>query len=173
MYRIRRLLLEAILLAAVITTPHMRAQPVSDGRSLIFYFDLSSMSKDDQTRAISAAEMLIQRNAKAGNRMAVMVSGGTNQVEAKQGFTNDRDRVLEAVRHIADHPAGSVDANRVASMTAAMNVSEPIPGRKALFYFAGGVSPAPGQAEMQSLRDRVANSQVVVYAIDTRETPAR
>jgi hypothetical protein len=173
MDQIRRLLLRAILLAAVITTPHMRAQPVLDGRNLIFYFDLPTMSKDDQTRAVSAAEMLIQRNAKAEDRLAVMVFDGTNEAAVKQDFTYDRNRVLEAVRHIVDNPAGSVNTNRLASMTAAMNIAEPVPGRKALLYFASRIGPAPSQAELKSLRDRAANSQVAVYAIDTGETPPR
>jgi hypothetical protein len=173
MDQIRRLLLRAILLAAVITTPHMRAQPMLDGRNLIFYFDLSTMSKDDQTRAVSAAEMLIQRNAKAEDRLAVMMFDGTNEVAVTQDFTYDPTRVLEAVRHIVDHPAGSVNTDRLASMTAATNIAEPVPGRKALFYFAGRIGPAPSQAELKPLRDRAANSRVAVYAIDTGETPAR
>jgi hypothetical protein len=111
MYQARRFLLEAILLATVIATPHVYAQPVLDSRSLIFYFDISTMSKADQTRAISAAEMLIQRNARAEDRLAVTVFDGTNKVAVQQEFTNDRNRVLAAVRRIADSPAGSVNAN--------------------------------------------------------------
>jgi hypothetical protein len=156
----------------VIATPRVYAQPVLDSRSLIYYFDISTMSKDHQTRAISAAEMLIQRNARADDRLAVMVFGGTNEVAVQQEFTNDRNRVLAVVRRIADSPAGSVNANRFSSMSAAMNIAEPIPGRKALFYFASMVGPTLSQAELKSLRDRAAQSQVEVYAIDTG-TPTR
>jgi hypothetical protein len=172
MYQARRFLLEAILLATVIATPHVYAQPVLDSRSLIFYFDISTMSKADQTRAISAAEMLIQRNARAEDRLAVTVFDGTNKVAVQQEFTNDRNRVLAAVRRIADSPAGSVNANRLASMSAAINLAEPIPGRKALLYFASMVGPTLSQAELKSLRDRAAKSQMEVYAIDAG-TPTR
>jgi hypothetical protein len=58
-------------------------------------------------------------------------------------------------------------------MTAAMNLAEPVAGKKALFYFAGRIGAAPSQAELKSLRERTSNSQVAVYAIDTGETAAR
>jgi len=58
-------------------------------------------------------------------------------------------------------------------MTAAMNLAEPVAGKKALFYFAGRIGAAPSQAELKSLRERASNSQVAVYAIDTGETAAR
>lgn len=150
----------------------MPAQPIASGRNLIFYFDISTMSKDDQTRVISAAEMFIQRNVNVEDRLAVMV-GGANEVAVKQDFTNNRDRFLEAVRHIADNQAGGGNANRSTSIAAAMKLAEPLPGRKALLYFAGTVGPAPSQAEMKSLREEAANLQVAVYMIDAGGTPAR
>jgi hypothetical protein len=87
-------------------------------------------------------------------------SGGTAD------FTYDRNR-SEAVRHIVDNAAGSVNTNRSASMTAAMNIAEPVAGRKALFYFAGRIGRRAEPSRVEILRERAANAQVAVYAIDT------
>src|SRR6185503_781615 len=50
------------------------AQFAPDARNLNLYFDTSAMSKDDQTRAVSAAEMIIQRNKTAKSRFQLWCS---------------------------------------------------------------------------------------------------
>src|SRR5215471_4941380 len=102
MVHIRRFLLAATLLAPVIL-----AQSASDGRNLFFYFDISTLSKDDQATAISAAEKFVQRQAAANDRIAVLVYGG-GKAAVKQDLTSDRDRALHALHHIADGPAQNV-----------------------------------------------------------------
>lgn len=161
---------KALLLFAV-GVANVCAQPASDGRSLIFYFDAASMSKEDRTRAISAAETYIQRNTQAQDRVGVMVSSADG-VAVRQDLTTDRNRVLEAVRRVADNPAGSGGQIRPAEMNRVMNFLEPMAGAKAVVCFTAGSGPAADDAGMKPLRDRAANSQVKIYFIDTRGVPA-
>ena len=90
MFHIRRFLLNAILFATVITAPRVSAQPALGDRNIIFYFDISNMSEDLQARAVSMAEMLIQRKVRPEDRMAVMVSEGAGKVTVKQDLTKDQ-----------------------------------------------------------------------------------
>ena len=172
MFHIRRFLLNAILFATVITAPRVSAQPALGDRNIIFYFDISNMSKDLQASAVSTAEMLIQRKVKPEDRMAVMVSEGAGKVTVKQDLTKDHKRVLETVRHIVDNPAGNGNGNSLAPITAVLSLAEAIPGEKTLFYFARTVDPTPSQAEWKSLRDRAADSRIALYIIDTPSAPA-
>ena len=68
-------------------------------RYLILFFDNSTMSMNDQAQARAAALKFLDRNAGANRYIAVVNFGGTLHVA--QNFTNDADRLKQAVRNLS------------------------------------------------------------------------
>lgn len=67
-----------------------------DRRLLVLYFDLASMSPQDQIRAREAAERFVREKMSPVDLVSIMVFSG--QLQVLQEFTDDRDRLLEVLR---------------------------------------------------------------------------
>ena len=68
-------------------------------RYLILFFDNSTMSMNDQAQARAAALKFLDGNAGGNRYIAVVNFGGTLHVA--QNFTNDADRLKQAVRNLS------------------------------------------------------------------------
>ncbi len=102
--------------------------------------DLTAMTSDEQSRARQSAIDFIHRGMSADDVEAI-----TNQMRGKvaiaQDFTNDQVVLESAILKLSagDGDTSVARADRVvSSMETAANLLAPLPGKKALVYFATG-----------------------------------
>jgi VWFA-related protein len=76
--------------------PEVRAHAVLDHRFIVLFFDLTAMQPDELLRAQRGAEQYLREQISPADLVAVVTYG--NQLKISAHFTNDRDRLLSAVR---------------------------------------------------------------------------
>jgi VWFA-related protein len=140
-------------------------------RSLVFFFDFSSMSTADQVRAQDAAVSFAMKNVAPSDVVAVMTF--TSELKVVQDFSPDRVVLGVTLGKIVPAPASAaIGINAVDSSLRAIQdaakILEATPGTKQLIYFSNGVTKAgvDNQAQLEASINAAARAQVQIYPID-------
>jgi VWFA-related protein len=168
------------------------AQGVPQKKYLVLFFDNSTMSPTEQTRARQAAAKFVEKTASEDRLMAVADYGG--MLRLTQNFTAKGEDLSKAVAGIkfsavqANAPGGQ--RQEIASLSrptmgdAATNFAarsmllairnlarnlRSIPGRKTLVLFSAGFPTTPDRLpELRATIDAANKSNVAIYPVDVR-----
>jgi VWFA-related protein len=103
--------------------PEVRAHPILDHRFIVLFFDLTAMQPDELMRAQRGAEQYLREQISPADLVAVVTYG--NQLKIPSHFTNDRDRLMSAVRALrSGKDAQLADMAEAAPQAGEDNVSE-------------------------------------------------
>ena len=160
-------------LASPSTTGIIRYQ---DRRLVVLFFDLTTMSSDDQARVRTTAVNFIQNDLKPADLVAVMLAGDDPGVEVVQDFTDSPDVLRAAVQRVSASGSGSVSTDaggidaRLAKIETAAKMLGGFPEKKALMYFSSGItqSGAENQAQLLQVINMAKRANVAIYPIDAR-----
>ncbi len=176
------------------------AEPVkpsfSDRRALALFFDFAGMPPADQIRAREAAIKFISTQLTAADLVGLYTFSST--LKTVVDFTDDRARLIRAVQafrsmDLADDPASNANSDDAESANAELAADEAefnvfntdrrlgaledlvnqlakIPEKKAVIYFASGVSKTgvENQSQLQATVNAAVKANVSFYPIDTR-----
>ncbi|MEN6601014.1 MAG: VWA domain-containing protein [Bryobacteraceae bacterium] len=169
-----------------------------DRRLLVMFFDLTSMPATDQIRAQKAALKFLDSQMTASDMMAVMTF--SSDLKVLQDFTNDRDALIRTIKGInigegsdmavngatsgdetaADtgdaYTADDTEFNifntdrKLAAIETASRMLSSLPEKKALIYFASGMTKTgvDNEAQMRATVNAAIRSNVSLYPIDAR-----
>jgi VWFA-related protein len=166
-------------------------------RLLVFYLDFSSMGIPEQLRAQEAAQEYLDKQITKDDMVAILLY--TSMLQVKTDFTNDRD-VLDGIikslpigemsemadladtgdennedtgaAFVADETEFNIfnTDQKLAAIEKASRMLAALPEKKALLYFAGGVSKTgvDNQAQLEASINAAVKANVAIYPIDTR-----
>jgi VWFA-related protein len=168
-----------------------------DRRLLVMFFDMSSMPIQDQIRAQTAAQKFLKTQMQPSDLMAVMTFA--NSLEVKQDFTDDKDELQKTVKGLTvgegsefavDGSTGADDEadngaayqqddtefnifntdRKLAALESAARMLGSLPEKKALVYFASGVSKTgiDNEAQLRATINAAIRNNVSFYPIDAR-----
>jgi VWFA-related protein len=166
-----------------------------DRRLLLLYFDLAGMPVTDQIRARQAAEKFVETQMTESDKVAVMAY--STALEVLQDFTGDRDQLLKTVRELSVGETGMANGStgdssepdtgaaytqddtefnifntdrKLAALTAAVKMVSSLTERKALVYFASGMTQTgvDNQAQLRSTINAAVRANVSFYPVDAR-----
>jgi VWFA-related protein len=163
-----------------------------DRRLVVLYFDMTAMGGNDSMRTFSAAQRFIG-TMDPSVLMAVMVFQG-GAVRVKTDFTDDRARLDEVLLRLIygddldgdgfpDNPEtgtafGQDDAEfnifntdrQLSALQTAMSMLRPLPERKTLVYFSGGLrlNGTDNHAQLRATTNAALRANVSIHAIDAR-----
>jgi VWFA-related protein len=166
-------------------------------RLLVFFFDFSSMQMPEQLRAQEAAQEYLDKRITKDDMVAVLLY--TSMLQVKTDFTNDRDVLTDIVKGLpigemsemadladtgdengedtgAAFVADETEFNifntdqKLAAIEKASRMLAALPEKKALLYFAGGLSKTgvDNQAQLEASINAAVKANVAIYPIDTR-----
>jgi VWFA-related protein len=166
-------------------------------RLLVFFFDFSSMGVPEQLRAQEAAREYLDKKITKDDMVCVLLY--TSMLQVKTDFTNDRDILADIVKGLpigemtemadladtgdengedtgAAFVADETEFNifntdqKLAAIEKASRMLAPLPEKKALLYFAGGVSKTgvDNQAQLEASINAAVKANVAIFPIDTR-----
>lgn len=168
----------------------------SDRRALALFFDFAGMPPADQIRAREAAIKFISTQLTAADLVGLYTFSST--LKTVVDFTDDRPRLIRAVQafgstDLSDDPASDANSDdpdaanaELAADEAEFNVFNTdrrlgaledlvdqlakIPEKKAVIYFASGVSKTgvENQSQLQATVNAAVKANVSFYPIDTR-----
>ncbi len=168
-----------------------------DRRLLVMLFDMSSMPIQDQIRAQTAALKFIKSQMTQSDLMAIMTF--SNDLKVVQDFTDDRDLLNNTIKKLtigegsdlagdastgADDESDNGDAytaddtefnifntdRKLAALESAARMLGSLSEKKALVYFASGVSKtgAENEAQLRATINAAIRNNVSFYPIDAR-----
>ena len=168
-----------------------------DRRLLVMFFDMTCMPIQDQLRAQTAAQKFLKTQMKPSDLMAVMTF--SNELKVLQDFTDDRDALQKVVKGLAigegsdlavdgstgaDNEADTGDAytaddtefnifntdRKLAALESAARMLGSLPEKKALVYFASGVSKTgvDNEAQLRATVNAAIRNNVSFFPIDAR-----
>ncbi|HEY2844571.1 MAG TPA: VWA domain-containing protein, partial [Bryobacteraceae bacterium] len=167
-----------------------------DKRLVALFFDFSNMPQEDQLRARDAAVDFITKQMTSSDLVSIMAYG--NRFDVLEDFTADRDRLLSRLQKmatgegagLADVAATSADptddsGNFVADdtefnvfntdrkLTALEDATKklaPYPEKKALIYFASGLTLTglENQSQLRATVNSAVRANVSFYPVDAR-----
>ena len=138
-----------------------------DKRLLVLFFDFSSMQPQEQIRAQQSAMKFLNEQMTPSDMVSIMTLGASVQVACD--FTNDRDRLTQAIRGFRigqaselaiEADTGDVNSSeytgaafvadetefnifntdrKLAGLESAVRMLAPLPEKKALIYFSSGI----------------------------------
>ncbi len=166
-------------------------------RLLVFYFDFSSMGVPEQLRAQDAATEYLNKQITKDDLVAILLY--TSTVQVLTDFTADRDVLSAIVKGLPigemSELAGLADTGddnnedtgaafvadetefnifntdqKLAAIEQAARMLSSLPEKKALIYFAAGVSKTgiDNQAQLEATINSAVKSNVAIYPIDAR-----
>jgi VWFA-related protein len=165
-------------------------------RLLVLYFDMTTMSPEDQQRALTAAEKFVRTQLTAADLVSIMrYSGGS--VDVLQDFSADRNHLLSILETLivgegqglsgAVDDASSADTgaafgqddsefnifNTDRQLSALQTAARMLAGmneKKALIYFASGLrlNGIDNQAQLHATVDAAVRAGVTFWPIDAR-----
>jgi VWFA-related protein len=166
-------------------------------RLMVFFFDFSSMGMPEQLRAQEAAQEYLDNKITKDDVVAILLYASTLTV--KTDFTSDRNLLSDIIKSLpigemaemADlADTGDDDAEdtgsafvadetefnifntdqKLAAIEKAARMLAALPEKKALLYFAGGVSKTgvDNQAQLEASINAAVKANVSIYPIDTR-----
>jgi len=166
-----------------------------DSRLLVLYFDFQGMPTDDQIRAQDGARKFLTTQMTEADRVAIM--SYTGQLRVLHDFTTDRDALIKVVNGVVVGEASEM-ANTVSDESAedtgaaytaddsefnifntdrqltalgdAVKMLSSLPEKKALVYFASGISRngIDNDAQLRATINAALRSNVAIYSTDTR-----
>ncbi|MBI1899092.1 MAG: VWA domain-containing protein [Acidobacteria bacterium] len=166
-----------------------------DRRLLVLFFDQAGMPVADQMRAQQAALRFVNTRLTASDLVAVMVYATTLKV--LQDFTGDRDQLAAVIRGLAIGETGMENGateaeneadtgaaytqddsefnifntdRKLAALETAVRMLGSLAEKKALVYFASGMSRTgvDNQAQLRSTINAAIRSNVAFYPVDAR-----
>jgi VWFA-related protein len=168
-----------------------------DRRLLVMFFDLTSMPIQDQIRAQNAAQKFIKAQMQPSDLMAIMTF--SSNLDVKQDFTDDRDALQKTVKGLtigegsdlavdgstgadneedtgAAYTADDTEFNifntdrKLAALESAARMLGSLSEKKALVYFASGVSKTgvENEAQLRATINAAIRNNVAFYPIDAR-----
>jgi VWFA-related protein len=168
-----------------------------DRRLMVMFFDMTSMPVQDQVRAQTAALKFIKSQMTASDLMAIM--SFTSDLKVLQDFTDDRDLLNGTIKKLtlgegsdlagdastgADNESDNGDAytaddtefnifntdRKLAALESAARMLGSLSEKKALVYFASGVSKtgADNEAQLRATINAAIRNNVSFYPIDAR-----
>ncbi|MBY0503496.1 MAG: VWA domain-containing protein [Bryobacteraceae bacterium] len=168
----------------------------SDRRALALFFDFAGMPPIDQVRARDAAIKFLSTQLTAADLVGLYTFSST--LKTVVDFTDDRQRLIRAVQSfrstdLADDFASNANADdpdsanaelaadeaefnvfntdrRLGALEDLVNQLAKIPEKKAVIYFASGVSKTgvENQSQLQATVNAAVKGNVSFYPIDTR-----
>jgi len=166
-------------------------------RLLVFFFDFSSMQMPEQLRAQEAAQEYLDKRITKDDMVAILLY--TSMLQVKTDFTNDHDVLADIVKGLpigemsemadladtgdengedtgAAFVADETEFNifntdqKLAAIEKASRMLAALPEKKALLYFAGGLSKTgvDNQAQLEASINAAVKANVAIYPIDTR-----
>jgi len=166
-----------------------------DRRLLVMFFDLIGMPIQDQIRAQASAQKFLKTQMTPSDLMAVMTF--SNDLNVLEDFTNDRDELSKVIKGLTIGE-GSDMANQtsddstedtgaaftqddtefnifntdrqLAALESAVKMLGSLPEKKALVYFASGMSRTgvDNEAQLRATINAAIRSNVSFYPIDAR-----
>ena len=182
--------------AVTIEEPEPAKPSFSDRRALALFFDFAGMPPADQIRAREAAIKFISTQLTAADLVGLYTFSST--LKTVVDFTDDRARLIRAMQafrstELADDPASNANSDDAESANAELAADEAefnvfntdrrlgaledlvnqlakIPEKKAVIYFASGVSKTgvENQSQLQATVNAAVKANVSFYPIDTR-----
>ncbi|HTP89012.1 MAG TPA: VWA domain-containing protein, partial [Bryobacteraceae bacterium] len=166
-----------------------------DRRLLVLFFDQAGMPVADQVRAQKAALNFLATGLTQSDLVAVMTYSTTLSV--LQDFTGDRDALTSVVKHLSigdtgmsngstgDDSEGDTGAaytaddsefnifntdRKLAALESASKMLGSLPEKKALVYFASGMTRTgiDNQAQLRATVNAAVRANVAFYAVDAR-----
>jgi VWFA-related protein len=168
-----------------------------DRRLLVMFFDLTSMPIQDQIRAQTAAQKFIKTQMQPSDLMAIMTF--SSNLDVKQDFTDDKDALQKTVKGLtigegsdmamdgstgadneedtgAAYTADDTEFNifntdrKLAALENAARMLGSLSEKKALVYFASGVSKTgvDNEAQLRATINAAVRNNVAFYPIDAR-----
>jgi len=168
-----------------------------DRRLLVMFFDMTSMPIQDQVRAQTAAQKFLKTQMTQSDLMAVM--SFSSDLKVLQDFTDDRDDLAKTIKGLtigegsdmavdgstgadneddtgAAYTADDTEFNifntdrKLAALETAAKMLGSLSEKKALVYFASGVSKTgtENQAQLDATINAAIRNNVAFYPIDAR-----
>lgn len=166
-----------------------------DRRLLVLFFDFAGMPVADQARARQAAEKFIRTQMSPADKVAVMTY--STALEVLQDFTDDRDRLLDVVHGLTERETGLANGStgdvtepdtgaaytqddsefnifntdrKLAALTTAVKMVSSLAEKKALVYFASGMTQTgiDNQAQLRATVNAAIRGNVAFYPVDAR-----
>ncbi|MBZ5675314.1 MAG: VWA domain-containing protein [Acidobacteriia bacterium] len=166
-----------------------------DRRLLVLFFDQAGMPVADQLRTQQAATKFLTTQITASDLVAVMTY--QTDLTVLQDFTNDRDRLFQVIKHLNVGDVGMANGNtgddsepdtgaaftqddsefnifntdrKLAALESAVKMLGSLPEKKALVYFASGMSMSgiDNQAQLRATVNAAIRSNVAFYPVDAR-----
>jgi VWFA-related protein len=168
-----------------------------DKRLLVFFLDFSSMGIPEQLRAQEAALQYLDKQITKDDMVAILLY--TSQIFVKTDFTADRELLTQIIKDLPigemSELAGLADTGdvnsedtgaafvadetefnifntdqKLAAIEQAARMLGALPEKKALIYFAAGVSKTgmDNQAQLEASINASVKANMAIYPIDTR-----
>lgn len=166
-----------------------------DSRLLVLFFDFAGMPVADQLRAQQSALKFVNGQMNSSDLVAVMTYA--TSLNVLQDFTGDRDRLADIIRGLrigdtgmangatgddseADTGAAFSQDNsefnifntdrKLAALESASKMLSGLPEKKAIVYFASGMSRTgvDNQAQLRATVNAAIRSNVAFYPVDAR-----
>jgi VWFA-related protein len=166
-----------------------------DRRLLVLFFDQAGMPVADQLRAQKAAVSFLQTRITQSDLVAILSYAA--DLKVLQDFTDDRDRLIKVVRGLATGDTGMANGStgddseadsgaaytqndsefnifntdrQLAALESAARMLASLPEKKALVYFASGMSRTgiDNQAQLRATINAAIRSNVAFYPVDAR-----
>src|SRR5664280_3401704 len=168
-----------------------------DRRLLVMFFDMTSMPIQDQIRAQTAAQKFLKTQMTPSDLMAIMTF--SSDLKVQQDFTDDRDALAKVIKGLtigegsdlaadgstgadneedagAAYTADDTEFNifntdrKLAALESAARMLGALPEKKALVYFASGVSKTgvDNEAQLRGTINAAIRNNVAFFPIDAR-----
>ena len=168
-----------------------------DRRLLVMFFDMTSMPIQDQLRAQTAAQKFLKTQMTPSDLMAIMTF--STDLNVLQDFTDDRDALAKTIKGLtigegadmavdgstgadneedtgAAYTADDTEFNifntdrKMAALESAAKMLGSLPEKKALVYFASGVTKTgiDNEAQLRATINAAIRNNVSFYPIDAR-----
>jgi VWFA-related protein len=168
-----------------------------DRRLLVMFFDMTSMAIQDQIRAQAAAQKFLKTQMTPSDLMAIMTF--SSDLKVLQDFTDDRDALGKVIKGLivgegsdlavdgstgadneedtgAAYTADDTEFNifntdrKLAALESAARMLGTLPEKKALVYFASGVSKTgvDNEAQLRGTINAAIRNNVAFFPIDAR-----
>ena len=168
-----------------------------DRRLLVMFFDMTSMPIQDQIRAQTAAQKFLKTQMTPSDLMAIMTF--SSDLKVLQDFTDDRDALAKVIKGLtigegsdlavdgstgadneedtgAAFTADDTEFNifntdrKLAALESAARMLGALPEKKALVYFASGVSKTgvDNEAQLRGTINAAIRNNVAFFPIDAR-----
>jgi VWFA-related protein len=181
--------------AAVIAPSKPGEIKYKDRRLLVLFFDLSGMSVAEQLRAQKSAQKFLATGMTPADVVAVM--SYSTDLNVLQDFTDDRDALSKVIRGLVVGDTGTANGStgddsevdtgaaytqddsefnifntdrKLAALESSVKMLASLPEKKALVYFASGMTlnGIDNQAQLRATVNAAIRGNVAFYPVDAR-----